>query len=55
MFTNETTKMANASVAQINMDGGCCEIKNPARRAITRKNTSRRCVRTVFVYRKKVL
>jgi S-methylmethionine-dependent homocysteine/selenocysteine methylase len=48
-FTNEIAKMAKASVAQINMVGGCCEIKNPTRRAITRKNTNRSCIRTVFV------
>jgi hypothetical protein len=44
--------MAKASAAQINMAGGCCEIKNPARTAIRRKNINRRFLRTVFVYRK---
>jgi hypothetical protein len=49
IFTKEITKTAKANVTQINMAGGYCEIKNPDRRAITRKKTNRRFVRTVFV------
>ena len=43
-------KTAKANVTQSNMVGGYCETKNPDRRAITRKKTNRRFVRTVFVW-----
>jgi hypothetical protein len=45
----ETTKIAKANVTQIKMLGGYCEIKNPAKRAMARKSTNRKLVRTVFV------
>jgi hypothetical protein len=48
MLINDTINMANARVAHIKIVGGYCEIKNPARRAMNRKRTNRRCVRTVF-------
>jgi hypothetical protein len=48
-FTNEIVKMAKASAPQIRISGGYCEIKNPATRAIARKKTNRRCVRTVII------
>jgi hypothetical protein len=47
MLINDTIKMANAKVTQIKIVGGYCEIRNPARRAIPRKKTNRKCVRTV--------
>jgi hypothetical protein len=43
-------KTAKANVTQINMVGGYWEIKNPDKRATTRKKTSRRFMRTVFVW-----
>jgi hypothetical protein len=49
MLMKDTINIANARAAHIKIFGGYCEIKNPDRRAITRKNTSRRFVRTVFV------
>jgi hypothetical protein len=48
-LTKETMKTAKANATQINMVGWYCEIKNPDRRAMPRKNTNRRFVRTVFV------
>jgi hypothetical protein len=42
-------KIARANVTQIIMEGGYCEIKNPDRKAMARKNDSRRFVRTAFV------
>ena len=49
MFTKETMKTARANVTQINIVGGYCEIKNPNRRAMARKNDSKKFVRTAFV------
>ena len=49
MFTKETIKMAKARTPQIKKEGGYCDIKNAARRAIATKIIRRRCVRTVFV------
>ena len=44
--------MAKASVAHIKIVGGYCEIRNPARRAIPKEKTDKRCVRTVNLIRK---
>jgi hypothetical protein len=41
--------IANVTAAHIKIVGGYCEIKNPDRRAMARKNANRRFVRTVFV------
>jgi hypothetical protein len=49
IFMNDTINIANARAAHIKIVGGYCEIKNPDRRAITRKKINRRFVRTVFV------
>ena len=45
-LTNETTKMPKANVTQIKISGGYCEIKNPTRRAMIRKETNKICGRT---------
>jgi hypothetical protein len=46
---NDMINIAIARVAHIKIVGGYCEIKNPDRRAITKKKANRRFVRTVFV------
>jgi hypothetical protein len=50
ILMNDRINIANARVAHIKIIGGYCEIKNPERRAITRKKTNRRFVRTVSVW-----
>jgi hypothetical protein len=50
ILMNDIINIANARVAHIKIVGGYCEIKNPDRRAITRKQTNRRFMRTVFAW-----
>jgi hypothetical protein len=49
MLTKEIINIARARAAHIKIVGGYCEIRNPDKRAMARKNTSSRFVRTVFV------
>jgi hypothetical protein len=48
MLMKDTINIAAARVIHIKIVGGYCEIKNPDRRAIAKKNINRRFARTVI-------